>query len=127
MVMIVCPLCNKLVILNSELNLQVQLEDDNIKDSFHCTTYVDTGPNTRWCHYSRIIVEGLPENKSKYIIIIPPFYMYWWKEDARAIVEIFGTDPKDWRNARQIYKSDNIDEQGILKLFNKFSNLKAFT
>jgi hypothetical protein len=125
--MITCPLCHKPVLLDLDLNLQVQLEDDNSKDNFHCPTYADAGPNTRWCHYSRTIVEGMPEKKSRYTAIIPPFYIWWWKEDQRVTVEIFGTDQNDWRHAHQVYQAYDVDEQGLLKLFKKFSNLKAFT
>lgn len=108
-----CPLCHNLL-------------KGPLAPALYCDTYVDVGPNTRWGHFVRK-PDPQKQEQNKHMAIIPPFYIYWWETDQRVLVQIFGVDPSNWRIQNTIYEADNIDQKEILRLYKKFSKLKAFS
>lgn len=118
--MITCPICQSIVLNETgEIGL-----DDNDSQDFYCPVFVDIGPGTRWCHYSRVTSQGCyPE----YIAVVPPFRIYWYEVENRIKVEVLGTSNIDWRLGHDIYEAENVDQARMIQLINKFAKLKVFT
>ena len=123
--MITCPLCHKLVHLSNDgRDTNTHMVNGDTSD-FYCTTYVDVAAGTRWCHYSRRHITNSTE--LKYIAIIPPFEIWWTDQEQYLLVRQFNIDKDDFRFNKIIYEEENVPFDKLPEIYQRFTNLRAFT
>lgn len=116
-----CPLCGHALIY------------DTNPEELYCPKFVDvhkssTGSGIRWNHFDiQPQKQGPLKGQQRWVAVIPPFYISWYKESGKLYLSQFGTHKEDWRmNDILKYESD-YSEEDLLKLYKRLENLKAFT
>lgn len=123
--MITCPLCQKHVHLSNDgRDTNTHMTDGDTSD-FYCSTYVDVHPGVRWAHYSRRHITNTSE--LKYIAIIPPFEIWWTDQEHYLLVRQFSIDTNDFRLNKIIYEETNVSLEELPKIYQRFTNLRAFS
>ncbi len=123
--MIICPLCQKPVHLSKdERDTSTYLTENDTSD-FYCNTYVDVHEGVRWAHYVRRHVTTSTE--LKYIAIIPPFEIWWTDQEQYLLVRQFNIDKQDFRFNKIIYEEENVPFEKLQDIYQRFTNLRAFS
>lgn len=122
--MITCPLCQHLVHWDNNGDTNIHLVTGDTSD-FYCPTYVDVHHGVRWAHYSRRHITN--SNELKYIAIIPPFEIWWTDQEHYLLVKQFGIDPTNYRINKVIYEETNVSPEELTKIYQRFTNLRAFS
>jgi len=104
-----CPLCQKEVIP----------DEDKKPEDFHCPTYVYVYPSTRWCHYWAI------STASGYQITatIPPFAITWLDRGGSLKIQQI----KDGCPLKTIHQASEVKKEDLLRIYQRFQNLRAFS
>lgn len=123
--MISCPLCGKLVHLSNDgRDTSTHLVSGDTGD-FYCPTYTDVHDGIRWAHYTRRHIHGSTE--LKYIAIIPPFEIWWTDQEQYLLVRQFSIDSSNFRINKIIYEEENVPFDKLPEIYQRFTNLRAFT
>lgn len=115
-----CPLCGHALIY------------DTNPDELYCPKMVDvhkesSGSGIRWNHFDiQITKQGPQKDEHRYVAVIPPFYITWYKESGKLFVSQFGTQKADWRMHEIIKYDENYPEEDLLKLYTRLTNLRVF-
>lgn len=114
-----CPLCGHALIYDSN------------PDELYCPKMVDvqrgdTG-GIRWNHFDiQPCKDGPNKGQTRWVAVIPPFYVSWYKETGILFVKQFGTHKEDWRMQDILDCRLGFSEEDLLKLYKRLNNLKVF-
>lgn len=130
---ILCPLCNEPVLSNeSRPDKIIHVEDYEI-DDFHCSTYVKVREGLRSSEYTRYQFNGAQSinNYTRYIIVIPPFEIYWYSNGDLVVYQL---DPKVSLALRHVRTQEQIlltkkdvKFEDLPKVYERFKILRAFS
>lgn len=115
-----CPLCNHALIYDSN------------PEELYCPKMVDvhkesSGSGIRWNHFDmQKSNRGPYTGQFRWVAVIPPFYVSWYKDSGMLFVSQFGTHKDDWRMHDIIKQESGFTEEDLLKLYKRLEKLKAF-
>ena len=115
-----CPLCGRALLYDSN------------PEELYCPQMVDVhktdSGGIRWNHFDIQISQSGPQTgQHRYVAIIPPFYVSWYKENGILFIKQFGTHQEDWRMHDILDCKLGFPEEELSKLYERLKNLRAFT